>query len=297
MQQLRHMPADNNAGDLNSVLEEDGALIIDNVMGSGQLEELKSEIMPYVKATAKGKDAFTGSKTTRTGALAARSEVCRNLIMNQRITRLCDAFLLPFADHYQLHLTQLIRIMDGEQRQQLHRDRLAWGGFLRPDIEPQLNTIWAVTDFTVDNGATCVVPGSHRWELARQAKEEEIAFAEMQQGSVLIYSGSVIHGGGANFSGHDRMGLNITYCLGWLRQEENQYLSCPPEIARAFTPELQAMLGYALGSYALGYFSPPLPPGQGPETVPPSFLFDGEADGWGGSLIETVSSRAKDGSA
>jgi ectoine hydroxylase-related dioxygenase (phytanoyl-CoA dioxygenase family) len=296
MPQLRHLPPDTSTGDMLNVLEEDGALIIDDAMKIEQLANLKSEIMPYVEATASGQDEFTGSRTTRTGALAARSEVCRNLIMDRRIIELCDAFLLPFSDRYQLHLTQLIRIMDGQQRQSLHRDRLAWGGFLRPDIEPQLNMIWGVTEFTADNGATCVVPGSHRWDSDRQAKEEEIAFAEMREGSVLIYSGSVIHGGGANISGRDRMGLNITYCLGWLRQEENQYLSCPPEIARHFTPELQAILGYALGSYALGYFTPPLPPGHGPEAVPPNFLFDDRVDGWGGAMLDTVPSRAKAGS-
>ncbi|PKQ00135.1 MAG: phytanoyl-CoA dioxygenase, partial [Alphaproteobacteria bacterium HGW-Alphaproteobacteria-12] len=69
----------------------------------------------------------------------------------------------------------------------------------------------------------------------------------------------------------DRIGINITYTLGWLRQEENQYLSCPPEIAKTLSPELQALIGYSMGSYALGYYTPPLPAGQGPEVVPPEF--------------------------
>jgi hypothetical protein len=89
--------------------------------------------------------------------------------------------------------------------------------------------------------------------------------------------------------------LNITYALGWLRQEENQYLSCPPEIAKNFDPELQAMLGYAMGSYALGYFTPPLPPGQGPDVVPPDFLFNGKVASWGDDMYEKVSARAQDG--
>ena len=87
---------------------------------------------------------------------------------------------------------------------------------------------------------------------------------------------SVFHGG-ANVSDEDRWGLNITYALGWLRQEENQYLSCPPDIARTLDPELQALIGYAMGSYALGYFTPPLPAGEGPEVVPPEFAL-GRAD-------------------
>jgi ectoine hydroxylase-related dioxygenase (phytanoyl-CoA dioxygenase family) len=122
-----------------------------------------------------------------------------------------------------------------------------------------------------------------------------VEYAEMKAGSVLVYSGSVVHSGGANVSDQERIGLNITYALGWLRQEENQYLSCPPEIAKGFDPELQAMLGYAMGSYALGYFTPPLPPGKGPEVVPPDFLFNGQASAWGDEMYEQVSARAKDG--
>lgn len=295
MAALRHVAASASTQEILDALEADGALIIDDAMSPGLLDRLRGEIMPYVDATPVGMDDFTGRHTTRTGALAARSAACRDLIMDARITAACEAFLLPFADRYQLHLTQLIRIRPGQDVQPLHRDRLAWGGFLRDDIEPQLNTIWAVTDFTQANGATRVVPGSHRWEGARKAEESEIGYAEMRAGSVLLYSGSVIHSGGANVSDGDRMGLNITYCLGWLRQEENQYLACPPEIAKDFPPELRAMLGYAMGSYALGYFTPPLPPGEGPEVVPPEVLFGGEVQGWGDALYASVSDRAGEG--
>jgi ectoine hydroxylase-related dioxygenase (phytanoyl-CoA dioxygenase family) len=216
--------------------------------------------------------------------------------MDPRLIGACEDFLLPFADRFQLHLTQLIRIMHGQAKQVLHRDRLAWGGFLRADLEPQLNTIWAVTDFHQANGATQVVPGSNHWDPARTAQPDEIGTAEMAAGSVLVYSGSVIHGGGANVSGADRMGLNITYCLGWLRQEENQYLSCPPEIARDFSADLRALLGYAMGSFALGYFTPPLPPGEGPEVVPPDYLFDDTAPaGLGSDLYAAVSARSAQG--
>lgn len=295
MPTLRHLPPDTTTDAIVSALREDGALIIDAAMPTSLLDRLKSEIMPFVEATPVGMDDFTGRQTTRTGALAARSSACRDLIMDGRLLSACDAFLLPFADRYQLHLTQLIRIRHGQDRQPLHRDRLAWGGFLRPDIEPQLNTIWAVTDFFQANGATQVVPGSNHWAEGRSPEPHEIGYAEMAAGSVLVYSGSVIHSGGANISGADRMGLNITYCLGWLRQEENQYLSCPPDIARAFSPELRALLGYAMGSYALGYFTPPLAPGEGPEIVPPEFLFDGAVAGWGDNLYDSVSARAAEG--
>ena len=295
MPELKHFAADTAPDAITQALRDDGACIIDNAMAAGQLDRLKAEIMPYVEATDMGKDDFTGRQTTRTGALVARSEACRELVMDPRLIGACDGFLKDFCDTYQLHLTQLIRIFPDQGEQPLHRDRLAWGGYLPASLEPQLNTIWAVTDFTRENGATRVVPGSSHWEPDRRAEDYEIAYAEMTAGSVLVYSGSVIHSGGRNQSTADRMGLNITYCLGWLRQEENQYLSCPPEIAKDFAPELQALLGYAMGSYALGYFTPPLPPGEGPEITPPDWLFGADARSWGDTLFDSVNERAKKG--
>jgi ectoine hydroxylase-related dioxygenase (phytanoyl-CoA dioxygenase family) len=90
----------------------------------------------------------------------------------------------------------------------------------------------------------------------------------MRAGSALVYTGSVFHSGGANDSDAPRLGLNLTYCLGWLRQEENQYLSCPPEIARTFEPELQALMGYAHGGHGLGFYTPPLGPDAASDVYP-----------------------------
>jgi hypothetical protein len=293
MPSLKHLPADAAPEAIAGLLDSDGALILDDVIAAAEIARVRAEIDPYIDATADGRDRFTGFQTTRTGALVARSPACRDLVMHPGVLAACDAFLKRACDRYQLHLTQVIRIKPGQPRQALHRDRLAWGGFLK-EVEPQLNTIWALTDFTQANGATQVVPGSPSWPESRKAEPAEIGYAEMKAGSVLVYSGSVIHGGGENQTGADRVGVNITYCLGWLRQEENQYLSCPPSIARTLDPKLQALLGYAMGSYALGYFSPPLPPGEGPEVVPPQFaLGDKIAPGWGEDLLEAINERVR----
>jgi ectoine hydroxylase-related dioxygenase (phytanoyl-CoA dioxygenase family) len=292
MPKLKHLPATAACEEVLEVLADDAAVIIDGLMPPGLLDRVRTEIMPYVEATPPGRDDFTGRLTTRTGALVARSPACRELVLNRLVNAATKAFLAPFCDRYQLHLTQVIRIRPGQGAQVLHRDRLAWGGYLQRSIEPQLNMIWAVSDFTRQNGATRVVPGSHLWEDGRSAHDDEIAYAEMVAGSAIIYTGSVIHSGGANVSGTDRIGINITYSLGWLRQEENQYLSCPPEIAAKLAPELQRLIGYSMGSYALGYFSPPLPPGEGLEIVPPETLFSGEVKGWGDDLYAKVSQRA-----
>lgn len=278
MPALEHFAPDAPIDRIMAVLERDGALILDDLLTSEEADTVVAEIGPYVYATKPGRDAFGGFSTTRTGALVARSAAVRKLVLDGRIKALCDAVLLPNCQRYLLHLTQLIRIMPGQPAQPIHRDRWAWGKHMK-GVEPQLNTIWALTDFTEANGATQVVPGSIDWPDNRKAEPQEIGRATMKRGSVLIYTGTVFHSGGANDSDADRWGLNITYALGWLRQEENQYLSCPPEIARTLEPELQGLLGYAMGSYALGYYTPPLPPGEGPEIVPPEYALNGLGDG------------------
>ncbi|MEL6827276.1 MAG: phytanoyl-CoA dioxygenase family protein [Pseudomonadota bacterium] len=292
---LKYLPADAEPEALVEALKSDGACVVEGVLDAAALTQMKAECMPYIDATETGRDDFTGRKTTRTGALVARSPTCRDVVMNPTIVGGAKQFLKPYCETIQLHLTQFIRIQPGQPVQPLHRDRLAWGGYLLPDLEPQFNTIWAITDFTKENGATNVIPGSNNWDPERHPSRDEVEYAEMKAGSVLVYSGSVVHSGGANVSDQERIGLNITYALGWLRQEENQYLSCPPEIAKDFDPELQAMLGYAMGSYALGYFTPPLPPGKGPEVVPPEFLFNGKVASWGDDMYEKVSARAQEG--
>ena len=172
------------------------------------------------------------------GALIARSAKARDMVMNEKIVKCAQTLLAPFCERVQLHLMQIIRLKPGQAKQLIHRDRWAWGKRLH-NLEPQFNTIWAMTDFTEKNGATQVVPGSLDWPNDQEAKPEEICQAVMSAGSVLLYTGAVFHGGGENRSTADRVGVNLTYTLGWLRQEENQYLSCPPEIARAFSEELQ----------------------------------------------------------
>lgn len=293
MPSLKHLPADTSPEAVIEAVERDGAVIVDGLIGPAEVDAVMAELWPYIEATAPGRDEFTGAHTTRTGALVARSPAARKLVAHPLVLAACDRFLLRACDRYQLHLTQVIRIRPGQSRQPLHRDRLAWGGYLQ-GIEPQLNTIWAMTAFTEANGATQVVPGSPHWPEGRQALPEEIGYAEMGRGSVLIYSGSVIHAGGENRTDGDRVGINITYALGWLRQEENQYLSCPPEIARTLDPALQALIGYSMGSYALGYYTPPGPPGAAPEAIDPVYALGGRDQDWGQDLYKAVTERQQE---
>ncbi|HCJ86104.1 MAG TPA: phytanoyl-CoA dioxygenase [Acidimicrobiaceae bacterium] len=274
MTNLAYFDADADSDDVLTTLREDGACVLVDVMSDELRSRVNSELQPFIAATPTGRDDFTGRLTGRTGALVARSTAARDLVMHPVTTNLARKFLEPYTDKIQLHLTQIINIQPGQGAQPRHRDRLAWGGYLPAEIEPQFNTIWALTDFTEENGATRVVPGSVGWPDDRRAADDETTQAVMTAGSVLLYSGSVIHGGGKNFSDADRTGVNITYCLGWLRTEENQYLSCPPEIAKSLDHDLQEMLGYTMGSYALGYYSDPSGVSEINDLRPPEFVLD-----------------------
>ncbi|WP_309644090.1 phytanoyl-CoA dioxygenase family protein [Phenylobacterium sp.] len=273
MPELITLSAAAHVDEVTAALARDGAVILDRAFDETLRGQIFEETRRFVDVTEPGRDGFSGRQTTRTGALVTRAPAVRDLVVDPRILAVCDQVLSPYCQRYQLHLTQMIGLGPGQPAQPLHRDRQVWGTYLT-GIEPQLNTIWAMTDFTIENGATRVVPGSQTWDWDRRPTETEITQAVMPAGSVLIYTGSVIHGGGENRTEAVRYGLNIDYSLAWLRQEENQYLSCPPHLARQFSPELQALVGYAMGDYVLGYFSPAEPVTGQPDNLPPQAALD-----------------------
>jgi ectoine hydroxylase-related dioxygenase (phytanoyl-CoA dioxygenase family) len=137
----------------------------------------------------------------------------------------------------------------------IHRDQWSFDRYQFPrGFEAEVATMWAVTDFTEEMGATRMVVGSHRWEDDPDDVDCALSSpAVMTKGSVVLYTGSIFHGGGANTTETCRIGMNVGYSLGWLRQEENQYLACPPEIARTLPEGLLRLMGYQRGSYSIGY--------------------------------------------
>lgn len=274
---LDHFEPRDDPAEMLEVLHRDAAVIVDGLVPAKELAALRAELDPHLDATPYGEIDFHGERTRRVGALIARSAACGRLAMHPLLLALADGFLGPFCDSFQLHFSQAVRIDPGETAQMLHRDRGVWGGYLSRKVETQLSTIWALDDFTAANGATRVVPGSQSWHRDRTPEPHEVIPAEMSAGSVLIYSGSVLHGGGANTSDAIRRGVLLHYTLGWLRQEENQYLSCPPEVAATLDPQLRQLIGYGRGGLLLGFFSPPTAPGEGPELVGPEQLFDDES--------------------
>lgn len=275
MIRLEHLPANATPETVCTALEHDGAVILDQRLDADVLRAVEADLAPFVASTAEGRNDFSGFQTRRIGALMARSPACRGLALDPLVNATSARFLAEHADGYQLHFTQAISIGPGESEQPLHRDRGVWGGYVPRRIETQLSTVWAVGAFTADNGATRVVPGSHCWPKEREPEPREVVAAEMEPGSVLLYSGTVLHGGGANRTEQRRLGVLLHYTLDWLRQEENQYLSCPPEIARELPPELRALMGYRQASALLGFYSAPTGPDEdGPELANPERLFD-----------------------
>ena len=278
MAKVKHISIDTPDEEALRIIDQDAAVIIDDVIPDAEIDKILNELDPFIKGNLKGADEFTGFQTTRVGALIARSYGCRDLAMHTKINALASQFLEPHCDNYQLHFTSLISIGPGETKQMLHRDRGLWGGYISRKIETQFAVVWAATDFTFENGATQLVPGSHKWDAKREPLEDEIAYAEMKKGSVLIYTGSVLHGGGDNISDEVRSGIFIHYAPGWIRQQENQYLSCPPEIAKELTPELRSLIGYSKGGYVMGFYSDPNHVDGKLESVTPEKIFSDSKD-------------------
>jgi ectoine hydroxylase-related dioxygenase (phytanoyl-CoA dioxygenase family) len=252
---LEHLPAAADAQAVTAAMRRDGACIVDDVLPSHVIDQAMAELAPFLARTPAGPDDFSGRNTRRTGGLIARSVTCRDLVMHPLALGTAEHWLSHATD-FQLHLTQVISIGPDSPAQVVHRDQWAFDFFpFPPGYEVQLNAIWAFTDFTEDNGATRIVPGSHRAEDGLRFEEGDTIPAEMSRGSVLFYNGSVYHGGGANRSEQVRIGGNITYNLAWLRQEENQYLAVPRELAATLPVELLRVMGYKRGAYALGYIN------------------------------------------
>jgi ectoine hydroxylase-related dioxygenase (phytanoyl-CoA dioxygenase family) len=250
---VQHVPAGSSAAEIHAVLERDAAVIVDDLADVAVIDRIADEMAPFVAATPGGSDDFSGRRTTRTGALVARSPASHQLIAHPTILDVTGR-LLHRAHSFQLHLTQVIAIGPDSPGQSIHRDQWAFDFFEFPvDYDVQCNTIWAMTDFTEQNGATRLMPGSQYLENSFDHTVADTVPAEMSKGSCLLYTGKVYHGGGANRSDSTRVGLNITYNVGWLRQEENQYLSVPRDVAEQLSDDMLRLIGYRIGSYALGY--------------------------------------------
>ncbi len=244
------------ADEVATALHAQGAAVVKNLIASETVAHIRHELAPYMPRALIGKNAFTGFKTRRLGGLTVKSPTFAGLLTHPLMLGVCDRLLQPHCSLYQLSFTQAIEIDAGEPAQTLHRDDIVYAV---PPPHPEFEVLFALalTEFTEENGATRIALGSHRWRPDRVAHPEETVPAVMPAGSVLFFLGSTWHGGGHNRSTHPRVGVFAKYSLGYLRQEENQFLIAPPEVARTLTPELRALIGYKVSAPYLGYVLEP----------------------------------------
>jgi ectoine hydroxylase-related dioxygenase (phytanoyl-CoA dioxygenase family) len=252
---LRRLHAKDSLDAIEQALKDDGGVIVEGFLAPDVVARIKAEVAqaraaanPGMKHLNPAIQFFYGDKTRHVNGMAAHSRTFATEVMiHPTMLALCDRILLPSCARYQLNLGHLIDRGPGAQNQLLHRDELVWVHLAQPHAEIQLASMIALEDFRAENGATRIVPGSHRWPRTRTPSEHEIADAVMPAGSAAIYLGSTIHGAGANSTQHEwRPGLHISYVLGWLRTEENNYLAVPPEVARSLPRLAQEVLGYAV---------------------------------------------------
>lgn len=242
------------AAEVSAALLMHGVVIIERLIDDALCDTLLAELQPWFDQTPPGADDFSGLNTRRTGALLSRCPSSVALVTDQLVLDVVDTVLWPKKSSFQLHLTQSIAIGPDSPAQYLHRDHWCFDFFPFPrDVDVEIATIWALTDFTEEIGATRVVPDSHRTPDDVRYTPEDSVPAVMPRGSVVLYLGSTVHGGGANRTDQTRFAVNIDYVLGWLRQEENQYLSYTLDEVRSFPEKVQKLLGYEIGAYALGY--------------------------------------------
>jgi ectoine hydroxylase-related dioxygenase (phytanoyl-CoA dioxygenase family) len=234
-------------------IERDGGVIVRDFLDAAQVGALRRDLDAVIDSWVPGSrsgdqvwETFHGRRTKRICGLAARSRAFIDVLCDARMKAYGDHFLLPNCGGYWLNTGQLMVIGPGEPAQFLHRDEGNWPHFPWPGFELTVSVMFALSDFTEENGATVVAPGSHRWsDPSREPTHAELTQAVMSAGSALLYTGKVIHGAGANrTAGETRYGMHVSWVLGWLRPEENHYLAVPADLARTLPPRAQQVLGY-----------------------------------------------------
>ena len=257
MPALRRLDATAPLDDLAAALDADGAAIVEGFLAPERLDALNADFDRIVAGLAPGvrnptmpaMEDFYGATTVRFDGLPGKSAAFVEAMQHPLLTGLADRYLLPHCMDYLFNTGQFIEIRPGETAQRLHRDEDAWrfGPLIAegPRAQLEVEAMVALSDFTAANGATQVVPGSHLWPAGREPEPAEILQAEMPAGAALVYLGSTIHGGGANRTAAEaRRGMFVGYVVGWLRTEENMFLTVPLEQVRGFPRRVQELLGY-----------------------------------------------------
>ena len=247
-----------------SELMNNGYVILRDAVASSLIADVEAGLSDRFEATPFCQGAFYGERTKRFGRLLVRSSHMAGLVMHSTILSLVDEALGPWCERIQLNLTQAIEVHPGAPAQFPHRDQDMWAGETGR-IEYLVNVMWPLSPFTGENGATLIWPRSHGAAALQAEPDGEPIVAKANPGDAVVFLGSTLHGAGHNRACSVRRGIIVSYCLGWLKPYENQWLAYPPQTARDFAPELAALVGYAQHRPNLGNF----------EGQCPSVLFEG----------------------
>jgi ectoine hydroxylase-related dioxygenase (phytanoyl-CoA dioxygenase family) len=253
---------DRNAGPVAAVEQhllryhEQGFVILHGVLSAEEIDALRAALQPYLDLDVHGRNNFEGERTQRVYSLVGRGAVFERTAEHAAVLELVDTLLHP---GYLLTASQAICIHPGETPQPVHYDDTFYT-LPRPRPAVSVSTIWALDDFTAENGGTDVIPGSHLWDDVRvataykadpeapadEALVAQLTAVEMPAGSLLLFAGTLLHRGGANRSQRLRRAFSHQYCEPWARQQENFTLSIPRERARRMSPRLRQLLGYSI---------------------------------------------------
>ena len=252
---------DDDPSDVYGRLAEVGAIIVRDLAPPTEIDAVRAELSPFLRAAAvedDEPDAFYPGRTRRVVAVMHRAPTARTMMMHPMVTALGDHHLRENAKSWTLNVSAALEVGPGARDQVLHREEDLYPFFPCPRPNLILASMWALTDFTADNGGTRIVPGSHRWDADRQPRPEEVVRAEMSAGSVLFWLGGTLHGAGANVTEDEwRLGLQVSYCAGWIRPFTNHFLSIERETAAKFPDRLLELVGYGTFNGAIGTIGKP----------------------------------------
>jgi ectoine hydroxylase-related dioxygenase (phytanoyl-CoA dioxygenase family) len=246
----REIPPDPVADAHVETLQREGYVVLPNLLSPEQVAEMRDALAPHLQGRLMGRNDFEGFHSERVYALLAKDPRLALLVEHPRVLSIVDRLLSP---HYLLSAFLAIQVHPGETPQGWHFDD---GGCRIPRPRPMhgVSTIWALDAFTEENGATQVIPGSHRWSEDRQPTGAEAVPICMPAGSVVVFAGTLQHRGGANRSPGTRLGVTPQYCQPWLRQLENMLLAVPAQAAARLSTRVQELLGYSIAAPSfMGY--------------------------------------------
>ncbi len=242
--------------EIAEVFDRDGVVIVRELADHKLLDQLESEVRPLLdRQDVGGGGEFYGGSSKLLSAVIGHSFALGDMITDPLLMGVADQVIGPYCDNYQIGVSALLEVYKGGSLMTMHRDGDVYSPYLPPNKNHpvQIQYMWAVTDFTANNGATRYVPGSHKWETRRQWKESEVDVAVMPRGSVAMWHGGMLHGLGINETDTPRIGVTAGYTVGWLRQEQNQYLSIPPERVAQMPEKIRNLLGWQPHSAVLGW--------------------------------------------